>query len=60
MKPLGDFEGASGSFTTIGEGRVLVVDPDAQSFGFIEGTSTGTIELSSYCWFLSIFPTFKN
>ncbi len=38
MKPLGDFEGASCSFTTIGEGRVLVVDPDAQSFGLIEGT----------------------
>jgi hypothetical protein len=42
----GEFEGASGNFTATGEGRILLADPSSRSFGFIEGMTTGTIEVS--------------
>jgi len=42
----GEFEGASGNYTASGEGRVLLVDPSSRSFGFIEGMTTGAIEIS--------------
>ena len=42
----GEFEGASGNYTASGEGSVLLVDPSSRSFGFIEGITTGTIEIN--------------
>jgi hypothetical protein len=39
----GKFSGATGTFTSVAHGQVLLSDPTGHGFGWFEGSSTGTI-----------------
>jgi hypothetical protein len=39
----GKFSGATGTFTAVAHGQVLLSDPTGHGFGWFEGSSTGTI-----------------